>query len=431
MNRTQRFLFTLLFILLVAAPLQAQPTAVEALDIILEYLETEEGITINLLSWTWQGGEWLAPNPNHPLNLTGINNCKSTATIGGKTLGMEFTLTDVSQEVYTVRTDFFGETVVLCDLTVRRPGDDGNSDGESSVIANERQLWAMYMGFWVGAPSWQTDLLSDRPEIGGYDSRDASVVQTQISQAQSAGIDAFMVTWFGPQSGEATAIVDTLLAQANSSFKIGVVVDAFTAEFNRTPAHLTETLRYAMENYVDHPAYVRYADKPVIMFAFQNSTGLSAAQWESIRAAVDPQRRTIWIAEGLSGTDGCCIYGGVMDGVYAFNMAWAEGTGAYWATQSDRMYAEGGDIYVATVHPGWDESRVALVQGRENPTATKDRDDGLFLRRSFNGATASGADILLVVSWNEYLENSHIEPSQRFGDTALNTLAELASSWKQ
>ena len=38
--------------------------------------------------------------------------------------------------------------------------------------------------------------------------------------------------------------------------------------------------------------------------------------------------------------------------------------------------------------------------------------------------------MILVVSWNEYLENSHIEPSQQYGTQALDTLRPLISSWK-
>lgn len=77
----------------------------------------------------------------------------------------------------------------------------------------------------------------------------------------------------------------------------------------------------------------------------------------------------------------------------------------------------GGSFYTPTVLPGWNESAVA---GRENPTSPQDRAGGAFLTNSWNGAASSGAGAILIVSWNEYLENSHIEPSQNFGTLALD-----------
>ena len=34
------------------------------------------------------------------------------------------------------------------------------------------------------------------------------------------------------------------------------------------------------------------------------------------------------------------------------------------------------------------------------------------------------------MSWNEYLENSHIEPSQAYGTQSLDTLRPLVAAWK-
>ena len=89
--------------------------------------------------------------------------------------------------------------------------------------------------------------------------------------------------------------------------------------------------------------------------------------------------------------------------------------------------AAGGWFYTPTVLPGWNESSIA---GRTNPTAPQDRAGSQFLTNSWNGAVSSGAGVILIVSWNEYFENSHIEPSQAHGSLALDTLRGLISGWK-
>jgi uncharacterized protein YgiM (DUF1202 family) len=80
------------------------------------------------------------------------------------------------------------------------------------------------------------------------------------------------------------------------------------------------------------------------------------------------------------------------------------------------------------VLPGWDEA--ALAAGRSNPTSPQDRAGGRFLTNSWNGAVSSGANVILIVSWNEYFENSHIEPSQAFGSAALDILRPLIAAWE-
>src|SRR5690606_36911432 len=58
------------------------------------------------------------------------------------------------------------------------------------------------------------------------------------------------------------------------------------------------------------------------------------------------------------------------------------------------------------------------------------RNNGQFLATSFQGAVASGANIILIGTWNEFIENSHIEPSVLYGTTALDTLRPLVANWK-
>jgi uncharacterized protein YraI len=70
------------------------------------------------------------------------------------------------------------------------------------------------------------------------------------------------------------------------------------------------------------------------------------------------------------------------------------------------------------------------MTGRPNPTSARDRANGQFLTNSWNGAAASGAGAILIVSWNEYFENSHIEPSQNFGTQSLDVLRPLIANWK-
>ncbi len=52
------------------------------------------------------------------------------------------------------------------------------------------------------------------------------------------------------------------------------------------------------------------------------------------------------------------------------------------------------------------------------------------MRNSWAGAVSSGANTILIVSWNEFLEGSAIEPSQALGSQALDILRPLIAAWK-
>lgn len=302
---------------------------------------------------------------------------------------------------------------------------------QSAQAAGGKQVWVYYMGFWGGGMTWdwQADVLTDYPSIGKYDSRDAGVAAAQIDQAKAAGIDAFLVSWFGVGEQQTTTpVLNNMLDRASErGFQIGAVVDVYNPSFNRNRDELVQSLNYLVYDRANHPGYLRHNGKPVIFFAFQERAGYTADEWLSIRNQVDPGHTTIWIAEGLKG---CCIYNGAMEGMYAFNLAWANGAASRFTAERTSMQNAGGSFYIPTIHPGWDETKIAQRDGRTNPTSPRARNNGQFLKTSFTNASSIGVDVILIVSWNEFMENSHIEPSTRYGTQSLDVLTPLIAKWK-
>ncbi len=292
------------------------------------------------------------------------------------------------------------------------------------VAAQEgRQVWAYYMGWWTNE-SWGSGLLTDRP-AQLYDSRDGGALGRQIEQAQSAGIDAFIVSWFGPKNDNLTnQNFNLLLDQAAArGFRIGVTIDMYQSDYNANVAEITESLNYIINDRANHPAYLRYGGKPVIYF--WNQARLSVAEWSNLRNQLDPNRNTIWVSQGTSTS-----YIGPFDGLYLFNTAWSGNPASTAATFRTRVANAGGTFYSPTVVPGWDETLVAASEGRTGTTSPQARADGAFLTRSWNGAASSGSNVILIVSWNEYFENSHIEPSVNYGTQALDILRPLIAAWE-
>jgi hypothetical protein len=79
---------------------------------------------------------------------------------------------------------------------------------------------------------------------------------------------------------------------------------------------------------------------------------------------------------------------------------------------------ERGGLWIAPAAPGFD---ARLVGG----TSVVPRRDGTTLRTQLDAATASAPDAVGLISWNEFSENTHIEPSRAHGSRYLEVVADI------
>jgi hypothetical protein len=84
---------------------------------------------------------------------------------------------------------------------------------------------------------------------------------------------------------------------------------------------------------------------------------------------------------------------------------------------SSAIHANHG-IWIAPAAPGFDAH---LLGG----TSLVDRKDGETLRTQINTAQLSSPDALGLISWNEFSENSQIEPSVNYKMRSLEVLGEI------
>lgn len=285
-----------------------------------------------------------------------------------------------------------------------------------------RLVLAFYYA-WFDQKTWKSGQVPDVPQTP-YNSDDHAAMARHIDQAQSAGIDAFILNWWGKGNRTEKNLKALLTIAAQKGFRLAVDFDINSPFMGGVGAY-TDNLSHLHSVHMAHPAYLRYQDRPVVFF--YNVSRLSVDTWRNIRNRVDPQRHAIWIAEG---TD--LKYQSVFDGHHLYSITWPNRippsqTLSKWGTRIHKYNREHGTtkLWVATVMPGYDDRKARPGSG-----FARSRDGGEYYRQCWQAAVASKPHWVIVNSFNEWPEGSYIEPSQAYGNLYLDLTREWATRFK-
>ena len=290
----------------------------------------------------------------------------------------------------------------------------------------ERLVLAFYYN-WFDENTWTPSKVPDFP-AQTYVSRDRAAMARHIDQAKSAGIDALVVNWWGPQDNNQTDTnLRVMLDEAAArGFRIAVDVD-LNSPYLRSAGAIQAAMSTLLSSHANHSAYLKVDGKPVVFFYHQNHR-LSTNGWAAVRNAVDPGRNSLWIEEG---TDVSPLT--VFDGHHLYSVSWANRTDmGYTANKFARLVrakaaALGAPkIYVSTVMPGYDDRKA----GRGSAAFALGREDGAYYVRSWQAAIGSAPDWIVINSFNEWREGTYIEPSQTYGNLFLDLTAQWSAAFR-
>ena len=258
------------------------------------------------------------------------------------------------------------------------------------------------------------------PLIGPYDSRDERVIEYHIRIAKAAGIDAFAIDWYGPNSFEDSSMKKYLDIAVKLDFKIAIEYEPkIRIEWGSGPREyrismVISDLKYILSRYANHPAYLKIDGKPVIFYFWPSQLELN--EWIYIFEKLKEEGfDAIHITEGI---DPHLLT--VFDCIYEWEPLWIESANitawdrlrevSYTLREYSRLYP--GRCFLAGVWPGFDD---VGVYGWGGGIRKYDRLDGKVYEEQWKVVLETNPDMVMITTFNDWNEGTEIEPSLEYG----------------
>lgn len=283
------------------------------------------------------------------------------------------------------------------------------------------------------------------PELGLYDSSDPTVIQQQIDWAAEHGVDFFAVSWWGPGSAEDIVLRDAFLKnQSVEKIRFAILYESpgrlvrdVDGKYDLGSAAnrqiLLRDFAYLQTTYWNNDRYLKLDGKPAIFFYLSREfKGDLAGAFSALREAARQKGNDLYLI-------GDEVYWNIwypadgqrlklFDAVTAYNMhASTEGIADNFTAKVKQEYLlwreqarQAGAGFIPGIIPGFDDS---YVRPQDNHPPIP-RSEALFQDQLNMAMELVDPDLKLfmITSWNEWLEDTSIEPGQPFGQLYLDLL---------
>ncbi len=282
-----------------------------------------------------------------------------------------------------------------------------------NVSQDPTPLYAYYY-IWFTPSSWNRAKV-DYPTLGRYSSDEQTIMREHIRLAKSAGINGFIVSW--KSTPTLNKRLTKLAAVARSEdFRLTIIYQGL--DFERRPlpvSRIKADIGFFIDQYGQDSVFEGFS-KPVLIWS---GTWMFSA--DEIEQATAERRSEIKLLATERTTDNYLDKASLFDGNAYY---WASVNPETFPSYPEKLREMGeavhdkGGLWFAPAAPGFD----ARLVGGESVVP---RNGDETLRRELDVAQQSAPDALGLISWNEFSENTHVEPSTELGTKALEAVADF------
>jgi len=280
------------------------------------------------------------------------------------------------------------------------------------------------------------------PELGEYNDRTEAVINQHLDWSRFAGIDFWVASWWGPQSREDVTLLNHILSNPNlNDIKIAVFYET-TGRTNNFEAYnnLGSDITYIAENYFNHPNYLKVNNKPVLFIYLTrvlSDRGTLQSSLTAIRNAASAAGYQIFIVGDqifgsppssagdialLDAITNYDVYGSMGANGYATQAS----VNSYYSKQADwKALAQGVNVgFIPGTAPGFNDKGVRAGHNPLSRKLTAGQEFGSLFRAMVVEAKkhidGTLGNMLMVTSWNEWHEDTQIEPIHLMAPTSTD-----------
>lgn len=272
------------------------------------------------------------------------------------------------------------------------------------------------------------------PELGEYNDRSEAVINQHLEWSRYAGIDFWVASWWGPGSREDVTLKNHILTNPNlNDIKIAVFYETVgrTNDF-KDYENLSPDITYIANNYFNHPNYLKIENKPVLFVYLTrvlSHKGTLQSSLATIRDAASASGFQIYIVGDQVFGSPPAFVGDIdlLDAITNYDVYGSMGASGF-ATQDyvNSYYSAqaGWKALAQSVHvgfipgttPGFNDKGVRDGHNPLSRKLTAAQEFGSLFRAMVDEAKkhvdSNLGNMFMVTSWNEWHEDTQIEPVQ-------------------
>lgn len=351
-----------------------------------------------------------------------------------------------------------GTNVIRITSTTSKGGPNLDSIyfSEMANLKNSRRSVGVYYYPWHGDDFHRGDGYLRRelqppqlPALGEYDDTNPAVIRQHLQWSRSANINLWVTSWWGPGGREDNTIKNVIMPHPNlPGTRIALFYETMSrlkVQKNYTTANIYSDVEYMAKTYFDDPNYMRIDGRPVL-FVYLTRVLSQEGKLEEVttlmrQAAMENGRHDLYIMGDqvmgdaprngkeyepftlLDGVTNYDIYGnlkrpdgyaglGSLNDLASRNSRWR-----------DEARAHGNSAFVPCVSPGYNDRGVRYAKGHAalSRKLYEGATEGSLFRTSLEKAMElteeSTGNMIMINSWNEWHEDTQIEPVVDVGQT--------------
>ncbi len=269
------------------------------------------------------------------------------------------------------------------------------------------------------------------PSLGEYDDRDPEVIAQHLKWSTTANVSLWVSSWWGPGRREDRTLLQHILPHE----ELGEMqIALFYETSGRIPnfddvSNVSSDITHMSTNYFAHPNYLRIDSRPVLFVYLTrvlSRNGMLDEVVALMRSAAKKAGHDLYIigdqvfgqptnSSALALLDAVTNYD-VYGSMGAQGYAGQPAVDAYYAAQAEwqALANAAGTAFIPAATPGFNDKGVRSGHPAMSRRLTLSSEHGTLFRamlqQAVNHTESATGDMLLITSWNEWHEDTQIEP---------------------